>query len=95
LTTRSRESSRNASASGLDTVHKELASLAEQIDEAKAKVNKLTGAQEEAYRRLKQDFGCKALPEATLKLEGMEAELKALEKSITDGFAKLKEKYDW
>jgi len=74
---------------------KKLLNMKSQIDKGKLDKARLEGEQESLFKRLKEDFGCKDLKAAELKLSQMDKDIDAKESQLKKGIERLETQYDW
>lgn len=73
---------------------KELLSIKDDIDKAKAKVHELTGRQKYLLEELKSKWKCSSVEEAQKELERLEKEISQLDTKIKKGMYEVEEKYN-
>ncbi len=76
-------------------IERELRRLKRVIEESKKERDILAGRREEQLRRLREEFGCKTVPEAKKLLRKLEISSDKLERKIEKGFEELRERYEW
>jgi hypothetical protein len=67
----------------------ELLDLKEKIDTTKTTLSEYTGQLQGMMKSLKDDFGCKTLEEAKIKLASIEKNIEILQKKINVGTLEL------
>jgi hypothetical protein len=72
----------------------DLLKLKSDIDKAKVTVAELTGQQSMLTKQLQDDWQCKTIAEAEVKLKEMEANIASIDKQIEVGVKELTEKYE-
>jgi len=72
-----------------------LLKLKEDIEEAKASLNRLEGKQESLYNNLKSEFGCSSIEEGQEKLKALLEELTGKREDIQRQLDRLEEQYEW
>jgi outer membrane murein-binding lipoprotein Lpp len=73
---------------------KELLNLKEKINQAKTKVSELKGRQDYLMQDLQDNWKCKTIKEAKIRLEDLEQEIKETNNKIEKAIVELKEKYN-
>lgn len=73
----------------------ELFKLGKEIESAKKMVNQLEGRREEIMSRLKKEYDCESIDDATKLLKTMEADAAKIEIKIQKSFDELKESFSW
>jgi hypothetical protein len=72
----------------------DLLKLKSEIDRAKVTVAELTGQQSMLTKQLQDDWQCKTIAEAEVKLKEMEANIASIDKKIERGVQDLETKYN-
>jgi peptidoglycan hydrolase CwlO-like protein len=72
---------------------KKLLELKKQVDDAKSTVSELTGQKKALMKQLQEEWECKTVEEAGVKLKEMQTEITALEQTIKTGMEELEKKY--
>jgi hypothetical protein len=72
----------------------DLLKLKSEIDRAKVTVAELTGQQTMLTKQLHDDWQCKTIAEAEVKLKEMEANIASIDKKIERGVQDLETKYN-
>ena len=72
---------------------RDLLTLKEEIDEAKASVSELKGQQTVLMKQLKDTYGCKTVEEAETLIVKGKKEIEKLQQQIDSGIKELEEKY--
>jgi len=71
----------------------DLIKLKKKVEDSARQESELKGQLTALTKQLKDDYGCKSVEDANVKLEEMLADLKAMDKQITKGISELEEKY--
>ena len=72
----------------------DLLNLKDRIEEAKSAVSELKGQQIVLMKQLLDNWNCKNIEEAKIKLRKMEKDIEVLEQKIEKGIRELEEKYN-
>ncbi len=79
----------------METIIKSLTDLEKQIEEAKRNIAVQEGRKAETLNQLKNEFSLDTIEEAISEEAKESIAIDKLEKEIRQGFASLKEKYNW
>jgi hypothetical protein len=74
---------------------KDLLDLKDQIEEAKAEVNKKKGNLDYLMKSLKEQWKCKTIAEAEKTIKEFDKQIENLQEQIDTGISELEEKYEF
>lgn len=75
------------------TTAEKLTEMKSQIEETKTEIARLTGAQDQLKKDLKEKFKCDTIAQAEAKIDTVEKEIEALELEIEEGIQEVTKKY--